>query len=277
MINKFSDFLEQSEKKVFFTFGRFNPPTIGHEKLLDVVSRKAGSNPYRIYMSQSQDAKKNPLSYTDKIKYCRKAFPKHARSIILNTKIKTVFDIMVELYDNGYRDVTMVVGDDRVREFDILLNKYNGTKGRHGLYNFQSIKILSAGQRDPDAEGVEGMSASKLRALVVDGDYTSFIQGLPKSLSNSEAKKLYNDIRKGMGLTEETQFSKHIQLNSISESREKYVHGELFTKGDLVVMKESDEVGEIKILGTNYVVVETSDKKRIRKWLDDVEKLERLA
>lgn len=274
MINSFSTYLVESQKQIFFTFGRMNPPTIGHEKLLDVLSKKSGANPYRVYLSQSQDAKKNPLEYSEKIKIARKMFPKHARSIILNKNIKNIFDILVSLFDEGYKNITMVVGEDRVNEFDILINKYNGTKGRHGFYNFQNIDVVSAGQRDPDAEGATGMSASKMRAAATDGNYTSFTSGLPKAVSTSDAKKIYNTIRKAMGLQEEKSFVKHVQLQPVSESREKYVHGELFRKGDLVAIKESEEVGEIAICGTNYVVVEMSDKKRIRKWLDDVEKID---
>lgn len=272
MIN-FSEFLVESEKHIFFTFGRLNPPTIGHEKLLNKLASVAGSNPYRVYLSQSQDAKKNPLSYDDKIKFARKSFPKHARSIYKDKTVKTAIDCLMAIYNEGYRNVTMVVGDDRVREFDILFNKYNGVKARHGLYKFQNINVVSAGERDPDAEGVEGMSASKLRSFVQDGNFTSFAQGVPKALSNADTKALYNVLRKGMNLSEESHFTRHIQLEPVSESREKFVHGELFEKGDQVVVKESDEIGTVKGLGTNYVIVEMANKRQIRKWIDDLEKL----
>lgn len=273
MINSFSTFLTEQKSELVFTWGRMNPMTIGHEKLLNKVASVAGSNHYRIYLTQSQDSKKNPLAYTDKVKWARKAFPKHARNIMLNTSIKSIMDVMVDIFKSGYKNVTMVVGDDRVHEFDILLNKYNGMDGRHGLYKFDKIKIVSAGERDPDADDVSGMSASKLRGFVQEGDYIKFSQGVPQALNNAETKRLFNDIRRGMGLSEETHFTKHIQLEPISETREKYVSGELFEPGDSVVIKESDEVGTIKILGTNYVIVETADRKRIRKWLDDVELL----
>jgi len=133
MINKFSQFLVEEEKSIYFTFGRMNPPTIGHGKLLDALASKAGRSPYRVYVSQSQDKKKNPLQYKDKIKHARKMFPKHARSIVSNKKVKTIIDVLATLYDEGYRNVSVVVGADRLSEFDILLNKYNGKKGRHGF------------------------------------------------------------------------------------------------------------------------------------------------
>ena len=157
-----------------------NPPTIGHEKLLNVLARKAGSNPYRVFLSQSQDSKKNPLGYAEKTKLARKMFPKHARSILMDKKVKTVFNAVQKLYNEGYKNVVMVVGQDRVREFDILLNKYNAKKGPHGIYNFSRIDVVSAGERDPDSDSVTGMSASKMRKAAADKDFTAFSQGLPK-------------------------------------------------------------------------------------------------
>lgn len=152
-VPSFSQYLVEEERSVYFTFGRMNPPTIGHEKLLNSLASKAGRNPYRVYLSQSQDKSKNPLKYMDKIKIARKMFPKHARQILINKKVKSAMDVAVVLYNEGFRQLVMVVGSDRIREFDILLKKYNGSKARHGFYNFEKITVISAGERDPDAEG----------------------------------------------------------------------------------------------------------------------------
>ena len=274
MIGSFKNFLVEEEKIVFFTWGRMNPPTIGHEKLLTALSRKAGNNPYFVYLSQSTDPKKNPLPYKDKIKIARKMFPRHARRIMLDAKIRNLFDILTKLYDMGYKNVTMVVGADRVQEFDILMNKYNGKKGRHGFYNFRSMNVASAGDRDPDAEGATGMSASKMRAAAGKGDFTSFSQGLPKTFSNADAKNLFNTVRKGMGLKEQREYKNHIQLNPISETREQYVSGNLYDIGDKVIVKESDEVGEVTHLGANYVIVEKNNIQK-RYWLESIELLEK--
>jgi len=274
MIGSFKNFLVEEEKTVFFTWGRMNPPTIGHEKLLTALSRKAGNNPYFVYLSQSTDPKKNPLPYKDKIKIARKMFPRHARRIMLDAKIRNLFDILTKLYDMGYKNVTMVVGADRVQEFDILMNKYNGKKGRHGFYNFRSMNVASAGDRDPDAEGATGMSASKMRAAAGKGDFTSFSQGLPKTFSNADAKNLFNTVRKGMGLKEQREYKNHIQLNPISETREQYVSGNLYDIGDKVIVKESNEVGEVTHLGTNYVIVEKNNIQK-RYWLESIELLEK--
>ena len=274
MIGSFKNFLVEEEKTVFFTWGRMNPPTIGHEKLLTALSRKAGNNPYFVYLSQSTDPKKNPLPYKDKIKIARKMFPRHARRIMLDAKIRNLFDILTKLYDMGYKNVTMVVGADRVQEFDILMNKYNGKKGRHGFYNFRSMNVASAGDRDPDAEGATGMSASKMRAAAGKGDFTSFSQGLPKTFSNADAKNLFNTVRKGMGLKEQREYKNHIQLNPVSEAREQYVSGSLYDIGDKVIVKESDEVGEVTHLGANYVIVEKNNIQK-RYWLESIELLEK--
>ena len=202
-------------------------------------------------------------------------FPRHARRIMLDAKVRNLFDILTKLYDMGYKNVTMVVGADRVQEFDVLMNKYNGKKGRHGFYNFRSMNVASAGDRDPDAEGATGMSASKMRAAAGKGDFTSFSQGLPKTFSNADAKNLFNTVRKGMGLKEQREYKNHIQLNPISETREQYITGELYSVGDKVIVKESDEVGEVTHLGANYVIVEKNGSQK-RYWLDAIELLEKM-
>ena len=274
MIKNFSQYLIEEEREVYFTFGRMNPPTVGHGKVMDALAVKSGKSDYKVFVSQSQDAKKNPLSYTDKIKHTRKMFPKHARNIVVDKSVKTAINAMVVLYDQGYRSVTMVVGEDRITEFEVLLNKYNGQKARHGFYNFKSIKIVSAGKRDPDAAGVEGMSASKQRENASKNDFVSFSQGVPKSMSDKETRKLFNDVRKGMGLKEALEFRIHLELKPVSETREQYVARALFEVGDTVVIKESDEVATVSVLGANYVIVETNDGKKMRKWLDSVEIVE---
>ncbi|SVB11515.1 uncharacterized protein METZ01_LOCUS164369, partial [marine metagenome] len=140
-----------------------------------------------VFPSHSQDAKKNPLPHSKKIAYMRKMFPKYRSSIVAG-KPRTAIEVAVELHDKGHRAIVMVVGSDRVAEFDKILNEYNGVKGkRHGYYGFDNIEVVSAGARDPDAEGVEGMSASKMRAAAVDGDYNSFAQGLPKSFKDGKS------------------------------------------------------------------------------------------
>ena len=194
-----------TEKKgdtVIFTFGRFNPPTVGHEKLVVAtanVARREGGD-YFVYPSHSQDSKKNPLDQTTKIRYMKKMFSKHKENIIISTG-KTALEIASELHDEGYTNLVMVVGSDRVQDFQRILDKYNGEDKGHGFYDFDSIKVVSAGERDPDAEGVSGMSASKMRQSAVEGDYKTFRKGTPSSLNDKDTKLMFNDIRKGMRLS----------------------------------------------------------------------------
>ena len=274
MIHSFKNYLIEEDKVAYFTLGRMNPPTTGHEKLLDALASQAGKNDYFVFVTQSQDKKKNPLNYNAKVKHIRKMYPRHARRVMINKKIRTVFDAATFLFEKGYKSVVMVVGSDRVTEFNTLLTKYNNKEGRHGFYNFQSLDIASAGARDPDAEGVSGMSASKMRQFASENDFTSFSQGLPKSVSNKDAKKLFMDVRNGMGLKEETVFKRHIELKPVSETREQFVKGDLFDLGDTVVIKESEEVGTITHLGSNYLIVQLAENKVVRKWLDAVEKID---
>jgi len=274
MINRFSQFLVEEENVVYFTFGRMNPPTIGHGKLLDTLSKKARRFPYRIFLSQSNDKKKNPLQYKDKVKHVRKMFPKHARSIILNNKVKTPFHALSFLYDQGYKKVVMIAGSDRITQYDIRLNKYNGKKGDHGFYNFEGgIKIISAGERDPDADGAEGASGTKQREYAVANDFTAFTRSLPSNMSNANAKRLFNDVRSGLGLKEEKQFKNHIQLEPVSDLREAYLRDNIFEEGEKVVLTKKGIVGNIKYLGTNYLIVE-SKNETWRCWLDDVSKID---
>jgi len=274
MINSFKHYLIEEEKTAFFTFGRMNPPTTGHEKLMNELSKKSGKNPYRVYLSQSTDKKKNPLDFKYKVKTVRKFFPKHARSVMLDKKVKNVFDAVTEMYNDGFKNITMVVGSDRINEFNTLLKKYNGVKGRHGLYNFNKINVISAGDRDPDADDISGMSASKMRSLAGEGDFTQFSQGLPRNVSNADAKKVYNEVRKGMGLKEQKEYYNKLHFEPVSEKREAYVKGNLFNIGDHVTVMGSDELASVTSLGTNYVIVE-SGGKLYRKWLSDIELLEK--
>jgi hypothetical protein len=268
----FSNYLVEESSEIYFTFGRFNPPTSGHELLLKKLAKYAGNKPYKVYLSHSQDAKKNPLSYTDKIKMSRKMFPRYARNIIAaSSKFNNVFSIVTNLYDAGHQSISMVVGSDRVKEFKILLNKYNGVKGRHGIYKFKNIEVLSAGERDPDADDVTGMSASKMRAAAANNDFISFASGVTSALSDADTKTLFNLVRKGMGLKEQKAFRQHVDIPTVSDIREKYVKGLLYNLGDKVLIKESDTLGIVDKLGTNYIIVKLNNGSTESKWLEDVE------
>ena len=205
---------EAKNRPAVFAFGRFNPPTTGHAKLVDVLNRlakKVGGDAM-VFTSHSNDKKKNPLNHKQKVNYLRKFFGKKVK--VPDVSARTVFEIANALYSQGYRSIYMVAGSDRIREFDALLKKYNGTKARHGFYKFDEIQIVSAGERDPDADDVSGMSASKMRAAAEQGDFDTFKQGVA---NKQFADKLYKDVRKGMGINEDTHLPLYMQEDLIQE------------------------------------------------------------
>ena len=198
-------------KTAVFCFGRFNPPTIGHGKLLDalisVAKRKGGRNSDTfVLVSHSVDPEKNPLTKDQKAFYLKKMFPKQMKYYDVELNKKKLFLRLIAIILNKYYDrLIMVVGSDRVREFQTELDKFNGATGddaplKGASYSFKEIEVVSAGERDPDAEGISGMSASKMRAAAVDGDLKSFKGGVPRGFGVKNTKNMMNDVRKGMGL-----------------------------------------------------------------------------
>ena len=274
-IKSFKQYTEEKSKSVVFTFGRFNPPTTGHEKLLIKVASLATGNDYKIFASQTNNPKKDPLQYKEKVMLMRKIFPKHGRNIVLEPNVKNAIDALVYLYDQGYTKATMVVGADRISDFKTLLNKYNGVKARHGFYEFtDGISIVSAGDRDPDADDVSGMSASKMRAAATAGDFQSFADGLPKSFGDKLG--VFNLLRTRMGLKEMNNFRKHIELKT-TNIRERYIAQEVFLVGDKF-LNIKGEVHTVVERCTNYIlgsdktkyfldkIVEMKDVEEVATW-----------
>ena len=255
----------KEKKQLTVGFGRFNPPTVGHEKLMNAISKTAGKGgEYKIYPSRTQDSKKNPLNPSDKVEYMRKAFPDHANSIVDDDKTKTIFDVLKSAYGKGYSTVNVVVGSDRVKEFENLANKYNGQ-----LYNFDKINIVSAGERSSDAKGVEGMSASKLRKAAMDGDYKTFRSGVSKALDDKSAKKLFNTVQNSMKKTksEAWEFAPKLAFEGL---RENNIAKKIFRLGDIVENLNHGLVGKIIRSGANYVIAVTEDNIMFKSWLKDL-------
>ena len=265
-MKSFKDIREARGDTCVFTFGRFNPPTTGHEKLLEAVAAQAKKNPgapYYVFASHSENVKKDPLPYSKKVAYMKKMFPKHSRNIIVD-KARNVFEIAVSLYNKGHKAIVMVVGSDRVAEFDTLLNKYNGVEARHGYYGFDNIEVVSAGERDPDAEGVTGMSASKMRAAASANDFEQFKLGLPRGFA--DGKKLFADVRKHMGIRESF-VPKTEVITEEDVFRDMYVRGEILNIGDEVTDSYSGVTGKVIRRGTNYVTFAEEDGTVHKKWL----------
>jgi nicotinamide mononucleotide adenylyltransferase len=266
--------VEAVNKSFAFTFGRFNPPTIGHEKLIRTVASQGMD--YKIFLSRSQDAIKNPLSPSDKLKYMTKMFRNYASHIMVMPS-NMVLELATKIYNMGYRNVTMVVGSDRVAEFKSILNRYNDEKNRHGYYNFEKINIISAGERDPDEEGVTGMSASKLRDYARRGDLKNFKRGVPGNLSEKEKNELFFDVRKGMGLSIslaadfEPQNSKVKTLQEFESQqvRDLYIREMIFNIGEQAHNVNLDIKGKVIRRGTNYIVLEDTNNNLHKSWIWD--------
>ena len=261
---------EAKGKSVAFTWGRFNPPTIGHEKVINKVKSQP-TNDYKIFLSRSNDPKKNPLSPKDKLSIMKKMFPSHARNIEIN-QTNMILDIATMLYKKGYSDVTMVAGSDRVREFETMLTKYNGVSSRHGMYNFDNIKVVSAGERDPDADGASGMSASKMRAAAAKGDIKSFEKGLPRG---ADADGIMKQVRKGMNLTASYMYMRNLKPVASLEQfeqqqiRDLYIRDQIFNIGDTVDYIKEDLQGKVVRKGTNFIVVEDTKNNLHKAWIWD--------
>jgi len=254
---------ELPSKTVVFAFGRFNPPTMGHELLVKAVKKLAGQRnaDHVIYASRSQDAKKNPLSIEKKIKYLKLMF-KNTNFAAANDQERTFIEAAKAL-NKKYKNIIMIAGSDRIAEFNRLLNTYNGKE-----FNFDTIEVLSAGERDPDADDATGMSASKMRNLAVKGSYVEFKKGLPSSVRDIDGKRLMNDIRDGMGLEpikEQIVFVK-------DELREKFFRGEIFNEGDIV--ESAGERFTIVKRGSNHLLLKESSGNLVSKWIQDVQPTE---
>ena len=262
-MKSFTQFVSESvTKDVVFTFGKFNPPTISHEDLIENVAKIANGKTYRIYASHAEDKKNNPLKLEEKIKWMRKMSPKYARSI-MSDDVDGPLAICTKLFEQGFTGVTMVAPADRVVEYQALLDSHNGKQ-----FTFKNgLKVVSA------TEDVGVISESKMRAAAAANDLETFSKGLPSDFA--EGEEFFNAVRNGLGLKESRNFRKHIQLESVGDRREAYVSGDLFEVGDNVVIKESEEIGKISHCGSNYLIVELSDGKKVRKWLNAVELVEK--
>ena len=250
-------------------FGRFNPPTTGHEKLLKSASTEASRTgaDLRIYPSRSVDAKKNPLQPGTKIEYMQKMFPDFAEDIKDDPNAKTIYDVLIACQNLAYKSVTIVVGQDRLAEFQGLAQKYNGD-----LYDFEEIKVISAGQRDADAEGLEGMSASKMRDAAAKDDFKAFAKGIP-NIGNMDKKNLYNILQKSMGV-KKTELAAETWTYAPKLDpfglRVAYLKEQCFKVGSLVENVNTGVRGRITRRCANHVIVQTPEHTMFKAWLKDL-------
>ena len=249
-------------------FGRFNPPTVGHGKLLAAAQKAAQGEDMKIYPSRSQDPKKNPLDPDMKISFMKKMFPEYEENIVNDDEMRSIFNVLTTADEQGYRNVNIIVGSDRQAEFENLATKYNGD-----LYNFENIRVISAGVRDADAEGVEGMSASKMRKAVVDGDFDSFRRGTPKELDDGDTQALFDAVRSGMKVKKKKEVAEMWEIAPKCDPkglREQYVGGLIYRIGDIVESLHTGLVGKIIRRGTNHLICVTEENYMFKSWIRDV-------
>jgi hypothetical protein len=258
--------VEKTKGTLTIAFGRFNPPTTGHEKLLDTVATSSDDGDYIIVPSRSQDKKKNPLDADTKVSIMRQMYPKHSEKIVNDPANRTIFDVLKKAHMDGYANVRIVGGGDRVKEFENLSGNYNGK-----LYQFDNIEVRSAGERDPDAEDdVSGMSASKQRKAAAEGDFKTFRKGVPASMNDKQARELYNTLRSAMNIQEGWSLWEIAPKFDWKNLRENYVQEKIFNVGQLVENLNTGLVGRIIRRGTNYLICVTEDSIMFKSWIKDV-------
>ena len=260
---------EKGDNPITIAFGRFNPPTIGHGKLLDAAKKAAAGGEMKIYPSRSQDPKKNPLDPDMKVSYMKKLFPDYEENIINDSEMKTIFDVLTTANEDGFKNVNIIVGADRQAEFENLATKYNGD-----LYDFDTIRVISAGVRDADAEGVEGMSASKMRKAVADDDFDAFKRGLPKGTKDADTQAVFDAVRTGMKLKKVKKEVKELwQIAPKYDPRglrENYFRKNIFNIGDMVESLTTGLIGKIIRRGTNYLISVTENNVMFKSWTHDL-------
>ena len=263
--------LDKTLDTLTLAFGRFNPPTAGHEKLIQAAEKAAAGGDLKIYPSRTQDNKKNPIDPDMKVSYMRKMFPDYKDNIINDPKMRSIFDVLVAASEEGYKSVNIIVGSDRLGEFESLAMKYNGD-----IYNFDEIKTISAGPRDDEAEGVGGVSSSKQRKAVMDDDFKAFKRGLPKTVKDADAQALFDAVRTGMSVKKEKDVKESYDLWEIAPKsdprglRDNYVKRKIFNIGDLVENLNTGLVGRIMRRGTNYLICVTEQDNMFKSWIHDV-------
>ena len=257
--------VEKTKGTLTVAFGRFNPPTTGHEKLLDTVASNSDDGDYIIVPSRSNDKKKNPLDADTKVSVMRQMFPQHSERIVNDPQNRTIFDVLKKAHMDGYTNIRIIGGGDRVAEFEKLSNNYNGK-----LYAFDNVEVRSAGDRDPDGDDVSGMSASKQRKAAAEGDFASFRKGVPSTLNNKQARELYNNLRAAMQIKEGWNLWEIAPKFDWKNLRENFINDKIFKIGEIVENVNTGLVGKIIRRGTNHLICVTEDKIMFKSWIKDV-------
>ena len=263
--------VEKTKGTLTLAFGRFNPPHAGHQQLMDVAaqSAEAEESDYIIVPSRSQDAKKNPLDADTKVSVMRQMFPQHSERIVNDGANRTIFDVLKKAHNDGYTNVRIVAGQDRVKEFDKLSQNYNGQ-----LYQFDNMEVVSSGDRDPDAEGMEGLSSSRMRLAAAEGDFKTFRAGLPEGVPRKSALELFDTVRQTMNVKEMKEFWNIWEIAPKYDTenlRESYVKKEIFNIGDRVENLNTGLIGRIIRRGANHLICVSENNIMFKSWVKDLQ------
>ena len=251
-------------------FGRFNPPHAGHQQLMDIAaqSAEAEESDYIIVPSRSQDAKKNPLDADTKVTVMRQMFPQHSERIINDGANRTIFDVLKKAHNDGYTNVRIVAGQDRVKEFDKLSQNYNGQ-----LYQFDNMEVVSSGDRDPDSEGVEGLSSSRMRLAAAEGDFKTFRAGMPEGIARKDAMALFDTVRQSMNVKDMKEFWNIWEIApkyDLENLRESYIGKKIFNIGDRVENLNTGMIGRIIRRGANHLICVAENNIMFKSWVKDL-------
>ena len=261
----------KSKGTLTLAFGRFNPPHAGHQQLMDIAAASAeeeDGGEYIIVPSRSQDAKKNPLDPNIKVSVMRQMFPQHSENIINDNANRTIFDVLKKAHNDGFTNVRIVAGQDRVKEFDKLSQNYNGQ-----LYQFDNIEVASSGDRDPDSDGVEGLSSSRMRLAAAEGDFKTFRAGLPEEIPRKSAMELFDTVRQTMNVKEMKEFWNIWEIApkyDLENLRESYVEKEIFNIGDKVENLNTGMIGRIIRRGANHLICVAENNIMFKSWVKDL-------
>ena len=251
-------------------FGRFNPPHAGHQQLMDIAAQSAEQeeSDYIIVPSRSQDPKKNPLDPDTKVSVMRSMFPQHSERIVNDGANRTIFDVLKKAHNDGYTNVRIVAGQDRVKEFDKLSQNYNGQ-----LYQFDNMEVVSSGDRDPDAEGMEGLSSSRMRLAAAEGDFKTFRAGLPEGTPRKMAMSLFDTVRETMNVKEMKEFWNIWEIApkyDLENLRESYIAKKIFNIGDKVENLNTGMIGRIIRRGANHLICVAENNIMFKSWVKDL-------
>ena len=252
-------------------FGRFNPPHAGHQQLMDIAAAAAQEeeSDYIIVPSRSQDAKKNPLDADTKVSIMRQMFPQHSERIVNDGANRTIFDVLKKAHNDGYTNVRIVAGQDRVKEFDKLSQNYNGQ-----LYQFDNMEVVSSGDRDPDSDGVEGLSSSRMRLAAAEGDFKTFRAGLPEGIPRKSAMGLFDTVRQSMNVKEMKEFWNIWEIAPKYDTenlRESYIAKQIFNIGDRVENLNTGLIGRIIRRGANHLICVAENNIMFKSWVKDLQ------